>query len=313
MKNMIQPDYLQKGDSILILAPAKRILPNELDEEIQMIKSWGLEIILSKNLYNSYNFGYAYSGTIEERLEDFQEALNHSTIKAIWCARGGYGSIQLIDQLDYSQFIQSPKWIIGYSDITVFHTKIYQLGIQSLHGMVVKKLKNTNYHSDSYESVKALLFNENFQYQIPINTLNKNGVAQGNLIGGNLSIIYSLLGSETALNGENTILFLEDWYENWYHLDRMLMSLKRAGILSKIKGLILGNFTFMDTEEENKENYTNSFDPVSYQIIASHIKDLNIPVSFGFPAGHTGHNLAMKFGAKVELSIQSNSVNLTYI
>lgn len=312
MKTYIRPAYLQQGDKVAIVAPAKRILPNELDEEIDMIKSWGLEIVLGENLYHYHYFGYAYSGTFDERLHDFQAALHDAEIKAIWCARGGYGSIQLIDELDFSRFFQHPKWIIGYSDITVFHAKLHHLGYQSVHGMVVKKL-NLPYHPDSYQSVKQLLFNESLEYQIPLHPYNQIGESEGILIGGNLSIIYSLLGSDTSLEGKDKILFLEDWYENWYHVDRMLMSLKRANILPQIKGLILGNFTFMDVENENIVDYNHPFDPTTYDIIKTYTQDLNIPICYQFPAGHTGHNIAMKFGAKVKLSIQSNSVTLQYI
>ncbi|WP_395093996.1 LD-carboxypeptidase [Vaginella massiliensis] len=312
MKTFIRPDYLQSGDKIAIVAPAKRILPHELDEEIELIQSWGLEVVLGKNLYHSHYFGYAYAGTLEDRLADFQQALDNPSVKAIWCARGGYGAIQLIDELDFGAFMQHPKWIIGYSDITVFHAKLHQLGYQSIHGVVVKKL-NLPYHPESYRSVKQLLFNQSFTYDIPLHPQNKTGQAEGILIGGNLSIVYSLLGSPTSINPNDKILFLEDWYENWYHVDRMMTSLKRAEILPKINGLILGSFTFMDVEEENTAHYTNPFDPTTYQIIHHHLAPYNIPVCFQFPAGHTGHNIAMKFGEKVKLSIQSNSVTLQYI
>ncbi|WP_288763771.1 LD-carboxypeptidase [uncultured Weeksella sp.] len=310
---MIQPKFLQQGDTIAIVAPSKRILPNELDQEITMIKDWGFKVLVGKNIYAQHQFGYAYAGTTQQRLHDFQEALDNPNIQAIWCARGGYGAIQLIDSLDFSSFAQSPKWIIGYSDITVFHTKLQQLGYQSIHGMVVKKLAHTLYHPSTYESVRQLLIGENPTYPLLAHPINITGETTGILLGGNLSILYSLLGSETSINPENKILLIEDWYENWYHVDRMMMSLQRAGILQKLRGILVGNFTRMDVEEENTTDFEKAFDPMSLRIIHQYVKDLQIPVAFHVPAGHTGHNMAMRFGAKVELKIQSNSVNLTYI
>ena len=308
---MIQPPSLQKGDKIAIVAPAKRMLPGELDEAIQLIKDWGFIPVLGNNIYKQFDLGYLYAGTDEERAEDFQWALNDLDIKAIWCARGGYGCVKIIDLLDFNQFMKNPKWIIGYSDITVFHNHINQLGYQTIHGVTAKKLADTDYHSDSYPSLYKCLIGDKLNYTVPSQNLyNKIGSAEGELIGGNLSIVYSLLGSESALQPEGKILFLEDWFENWYAVDRMLMNLKRNGIFDQISGLILGSFTHMDTEEENPENYNHPYDSKTYEIIHQLTKDLNIPVGYEFPAGHTGHNLSLKMGDKVQLKVDTNSVNL---
>lgn len=310
---MIQPDFLKEGDKIAIVAPAKRMLKGELDEAIDLIKSWKLVPVLGKNIYSEFDFGYKYAGTDEVRIEDFQWALDDSEIKAIWCARGGYGSVKIIDELDLTNFKKDPKWIIGYSDITVFHNHFNRLGFQTLHGVTAKKLAGTDYHPTSYQSVCDVLFGKEIQYEIPQHNYNNFGEAKGELIGGNLSIVYSLLGSESAItNPSDKILFLEDWFENWYAVDRMLMNLKRNGILNQVKGIILGSFTHMDTEEENVENFNLPYDPKTYEVIHSFTKNLNIPVIYGFPAGHTGHNVALKMGAKVHLNVASNNVNLYY-
>lgn len=311
---MIQPDFLKEGDKIAIVAPAKRMLQGELDEAIALIKSWKLVPVLGKNIYAEYDFGYKYAGTDEVRTEDFQWALDDVEIKAIWCARGGYGSVKIIDELDLTHFKKHPKWIIGYSDITVFHNHFNRLGYQTLHAVTAKKLANTDYLPISYQSVYDVLFGKEIQYDNSIHAYNNLGEVKGELVGGNLSIVCSLLGSESAIiNPSDKILFLEDWFENWYAVDRMLMNLKRNGILNQVKGIILGSFTHMDTEEENAENYNSAYDPKTYEVIHYFTKNLNVPVVYGFPAGHTGHNVALKMGAKVHLNVTSNNVNLYFI
>lgn len=307
---MIQPPYLKKGDKIAIVAPAKRIVVGELEEAIQLIKDWGFIPVLGKNIYQQFDLGYLYAGTDQERAEDFQWALDDPEIKTIWCARGGYGCVKIIDRLDFTQFIQHPKWIIGYSDITVFHNHVNHLGIQTLHGVTAKRLGDVEYHYDSYPSVYRALTGDKMNYSIQSHAFNKIGEAEGELVGGNLSMIYSLLGSASTLEASDKILFLEDWFENWYAVDRMLMNIKRNGILDQIKGLILGSFTRMDTEEENQENYFHPYDPKTYEIIQSIVKDYDIPICYGFPAGHTGHNIALKMGSNVRLKVDTNSVNL---
>ena len=308
---MIKPAYLKQGDKIALVAPAKRMLEGELDEAIALVNSWGFEAVLGKNIYNEYDLGYLYAGTDEERAADFQWALDDESIKAIWCARGGYGSVKIIDLLDFTKFKQSPKWIIGYSDITVFHNHVNRLGFETIHGVTAKKLANTTYHPDSYPSLYDLLVGSEMNYSFQnTHPYNKIGEAEGELIGGNLSIVYPLLGSESAIQPEGKILFLEDWFENWYAVDRMLMNLKRNKIFDKIAGLILGSFTHMDTEEENPENYNQPYDPKTYEVIHQLTVQYQIPIAYQFPAGHTGYNLSLKMGSKVQLKVDTNSVNL---
>ena len=310
---MIQPPYLKQGDKIALVAPAKRILDGELEEAIQLIQDWGFQPVLGNNIYKQYDLGYVFAGKDEERAADFQWALDDPEIKAIWCARGGYGSVKIIDLLNFETFSNNPKWVIGYSDITVFHNHINRLGFQTIHGVTAKKLVDVEYDSDSYPSLYRALTGGNTNYSISTShSFNNLGEAEGELVGGNLSIVYSLLGSESAIQPDGKILFLEDWFENWYAVDRMMMNIKRNGIFDKISGLILGSFTHMDTEEENQENYNHHYDPKTYEVIYELVKQYQIPIAFGFPAGHTGHNLALKMGEKVHIKVDTKSVNLQF-
>lgn len=306
----MKPVFLKPQDKIAIVAPSGRVFPHEIDDGLNLIKSWGLIPVLSENLFGYFYNGYHFSGTDEQRINDFQEALDDNEIKAIWCARGGYGAVKLLDHLDYSKFFKHPKWVIGYSDITALHSHINNFGIETIHGITVKKL-NTNYQEETFLTLKSILFGEPLKYDIPAHPYNQTGIANGKLVGGNLSIIYSLAGSNSFIKGNNLILFIEDWNENWYHLDRMMMNLKRSGLLRKIKGLIVGSFTKMDIEEENPD-FSAEFDPRSYKIIHQMMGNYNIPICFGFPAGHIGDNQALILGSEINLEVNENSVILNF-
>ncbi len=307
----MNPDFLKPNDKVAIVAPSGRVFKEELQENIDFLISLGLVPVLAEHLFDDFYNGYHFAGTVQSRIRDFQWALDHDEIKAIWCARGGYGAVHLIDQLDWEKFIQKPKWLIGYSDITVFHNHLNNWDIPTLHGLTIKKL-NTTYHPETFSSLKKVLFGEELSYEISAHSLNKTGNVRGKLVGGNLSLIYSLTGSLSALQGDNLILFIEDWNENWYHLDRMMMNLKRSGLLGRIKGLIVGSFTRMDVEDENPD-FHSEFDPTSYQIIHQFMENYQIPVCFGFPAGHIGDNRALILGREVELKISVEKIKLEYI
>lgn len=306
----MKPEFLNPNDKIAILAPSGRVFPEEIAAGLDLIKSWGLVPILGKNLFRDYDNGYHFAGTDEERTEDFQNALDDEEIKGIWCARGGYGAVKLLDHLNWDKFIAKPKWLIGYSDITAFHNHINNLGIETIHGITAKRL-NTNYNEETFLTLKDALFGKNLSYEIPAHPLNKSGSVTGKLVGGNLSIIYSLNGSDSFIKGNNLILFIEDWNENWYHLDRMMMNLKRCGLLNKINGLIVGSFTKMDVEEENPD-FESPYDKTAYQVIQKIMDEYEIPVVYGFPAGHTGDNRALIFGREVSLEVNENSVILNF-
>ena len=231
---------LQKGDLIGIVTPAGFIKEGEnLDTAIQLIKSWGLQVKLGKNTFSKHHH---FAGTDEERTNDFQTFLDDKNIKAIWCARGGYGSIRIIDKLDFTKFKKNPKWIIGYSDITVFHQAVNKLGFESIHAIMptsTQTIKSNKINDlKAVSSLKKALFNENLSYQIKSNKHNKLGTTSGKLIGGNLAIISSLLGTNYTLKTKNNMLFIEEIGEYKYRIDRMLQSLKLNGYFIDVLNII---------------------------------------------------------------------------
>lgn len=301
---------LKKGAKIGVIAPAGRVLKGDLDSAQQWCTKQGWELYVPETLYAEHFSGYWYAGNTEHRLNLTQNLLNDPNLEALWCARGGYGSIKIIDSLDFSLFRKNPKWLIGYSDITVFHNYLSNKGIPSLHAITAKPLNN-QHSEESYRSLRSALTGEPLKYTLPNHCLNQPGKATGILAGGNLSIIYSQLGSSTALKGKNIILFIEDWYENWYHIDRMLEALKRSGLFSNVRGVIVGSFTKMDIKEENP-HFNAAYDTVAYDIIHSHLKELCIPVMYQFPAGHINDNRALIMGAMVELKVTSISNEISF-
>lgn len=306
----MKPEFLKQNDKIAIVAPSGRIFPEEIQDGLNLIKSWGLIPVLGKNLFEDYYNGYHFAGTDEQRISDFQEALDNDEIKAIWCARGGYGAVKLLDNLKWNKFLKNPKWIIGYSDITAIHNHVNNFEIQTIHAITTKKL-NTEYNEETFLTLEKALLGQELNYEIPAHPFNQKGKVKGKLVGGNLSIIYSLVGSNSFINGENSILFIEDWNENWYHVDRMMTNLKRSGLLARIKGLVVGSFTKMDVEAENPE-FHSDFDPTTYEVIQKIMNEFEIPIAYQFPAGHIGDNRALIFGREVSLEINENSVNLNF-
>lgn len=306
----MKPEFLKPNDKIAIVAPSGRIFPEELEDGLNLLKSWELIPVLGKNVFQEFYNGYYFAGTNEQRISDFQKALDDDEIKAIWCARGGYGAVKLLDNLNWDKFNKNPKWIIGYSDITAIHNHVNNFGIESIHGITTKKL-NTEYNQETFSTLKKAIFGEELKYEIQTNSFNKIGKAKGKLVGGNLSIIYSLGGSKSFIEGNDLILFIEDWNENWYHVDRMMMNLKRSGLLNKIKGLIVGSFTKMDVEAENPA-FNSNFDNETYKVIQNIMNEFQVPTAYGFPAGHIGDNRALIFGREVSLEVNENSVNLNF-
>ncbi len=289
---MEKPRDLKKGDKVAMISTARKISAVEVKPAIELLESLGLEVILGDNLYQEEN---QFSGTTNQRKADLQKALDDSTVKAIFCARGGYGTVQLIDEIDFSNFIKTPKWIVGYSDVTVLHNHINaNYNIQTLHAtMPINFATNTQ---DSIESLRKALFGETLSYEFNSNDLNRNGEATGELVGGNLSIIYSLVGTNSQINTIGKILFIEDLDEYLYHIDRMMMNLKRAGMLEKIAGLVVGGMTDMN---DNEIPYGQS----AKEIIAEAVEEYDYPVCFDFDAGHLTTNLALKFGANIKLKV----------
>lgn len=295
------PPYLQKGDTIAIVATARKISMEELQPAIDIITNWGLKVVLGKNIFCIDN---QFAGTDEERTSDMQWALNDTNIKAIICARGGYGTVRIIDKLDFTTFTKHPKWIIGYSDITVLHQNINQnFGIASLHAtMPINFTKN----EEATESLRKALFGDELNYTIPAHALNRGGETSGELIGGNLSLIYALCGSKSDIDTKGKILFIEDLDEYLYHIDRMMMNLKRSGKLQHLAGLIVGGMSDM------KDN-TVPFGKTAEEIILDAVKEYDFPVCFDFPAGHIDRNLALVMGKRIELVVSGNGVNCFFL
>ena len=289
--NLIQPSYLKKGDKIAIVAPARKISLEEIKSAIDILESWGLEVVLSKNLFKSDN---QFSGTDNERADDLQTMLDDSSVKAIIIARGGYGTIRIIDKLDFTKFKQQPKWIVGYSDLTVLHSHIHNFRIETLHAtMPINFTKN----EAATESLRSALLGEQLKYETGAHQLNKKGICEGELIGGNLSLLYALTGSISDIDTRGKVLFIEDLDEYLYHIDRMMLNLKRSGKLSRLVGLVVGGMTDM------KDNAI-PFGKNAEEIILDAVKEYNYPVCFNFPAGHIDKNMAIYFGKKVKLKVE---------
>ena len=293
------PDFLTPGDKIGIVAFAKKITIEEIQPAVKIFQNWGLDVVIGDTIGSELN---QFSGDDEQRRADIQKMLDNQEIKAIISARGGYGCVRIIDEINFSSFLKSPKWLIGFSDITVFHSHINaNFNIPTIHAtMPVFFKKNT---PKSLSSLKKLLMKGTLNYQIQSKTkeLCKNGKARGQLIGGNLSILYSLCGSISSVKTDGKILFIEDLSEYMYHVDRMIYNLKRNGYFKNLSGLIIGSFT------EMKDSNT-PFGKNSEEIIFDLCKDLNIPIFSNFPAGHINDNRALIFGKTLEMQVEEGNL-----
>ncbi len=290
---------LNIGDKIGIISTARKISLEELKPSIKLLEEWGLKVVFGKNLFKEDN---QFSGTVTQRSSDLQSMIDDDSIKAILCARGGYGTVQIIDKVDFSHLIKNPKWIIGYSDVTVLHSHLHQLGITSLHAtMPINFEKNT---PKALESLKSALFGLGNLTEINHHHFNRFGKVEGEIVGGNLSILYSLLGSGSDINTDGKILFIEDLDEYLYHVDRMMMNLKRNGKLNNLKALIIGGMSDMNDN-------TIPFGKTAEEIILEYIKEFDFPVCFNFPAGHLDDNRCVRFGVKSVLEVNKNGVSLS--
>jgi len=295
------PPYLMPGDTVAITCPAKK-LPHDITDAVKLLKSWGLNVVLGETVNASW---HQFAGTDELRTADMQQFLNDPEIKAIFAARGGYGTIRIIDDLDFTIFKKHPKWIIGFSDITVLHSHIQALyKIESLHAQMPLTIPDGT--KPSLESLRKALFNEPLDYKYTSDIKNRNGESTGILIGGNLTLMVMLSGSVSEQDYTDKILFLEDVGEYLYSLDRMMWNLKRSGKLTNLKGLIVGSFT------EMKDNDI-PFGQSAEQIIMSHVSEYDFPVCFNFPAGHISDNRALIFGRKVSMNVKELEIKISYL
>nr|WP_314836671.1 LD-carboxypeptidase [uncultured Flavobacterium sp.] len=298
--NMMTPARLQKGDTIAILATARKNIDDNLKPALDLLHSWGLEAVIGSSIGLDDN---QLAGTDAQRAADFQAQLDNPNIKAIWCVRGGYGTIRMIDLLDFTQFKENPKWIIGFSDVTVLHNHLNTMGFKSIHGIMPISVPKAS--PQAIESLRKSLFGEKIIYEIDPFTMNRFGTASGELVGGNLSILYSVLGSPSAIDCTDKILFLEDLDEYLYHIDRMMMNLKRNGCLESIKGIIVGSMTKM---KDNDIPWGKN----ALEIIEDVTKKYNIPVLYNFPAGHIQDNRALIMGSKVTIDVNETCSKVVF-
>jgi muramoyltetrapeptide carboxypeptidase len=297
----IFPRSLKKGDKIAIISPAGSVEPTQLEKGIDMIRSKGFEPVLGEHLYTKFSNGYNYAGTEGQRLKDINWALNDSEISAVWASRGGYGCQHLVEGLNLKEFTKDPKWYIGYSDNTVIQSYLFKKGFASIHGQTIKT-SSFGVTEDSYDLLFDILKGKRPKYSLGSNQFNRKGNIEGELIGGNLALIYALLGTKYSFDFKDRILFIEDIGENFYALDRMMMSLELAGVFKKIKGLIVGGMTNMGDEKDNKQ-YEESFDEFANKLISERIAKYNFPTVFGFPNGHIKDNRPLIIGSQVKIKV----------
>jgi muramoyltetrapeptide carboxypeptidase len=299
-KTFKTPQALQIGDSIGVVAPARKHINDDFSLTKDLLQSWGLHLKIGKSIGTAH---HQLSGTDEMRAADLQEMLDNPNIKAIWCARGGYGSVRLLQKLNWDKFMKNPKWLVGFSDVTVLHQKLQALGVASIHAMMPIQMPVAS--AEAKETLRKALFGEKLRYTIPSSPHNKLGKAEGVLMGGNLSILYSLSGTSVDIQGKDIVLFLEDLDEYLYHIDRMFMQLEHKGLLKSIRGLVVGGMTQM------KDNETPWGQDV-YQIIQDAMQAYHIPIVYDFPAGHIADNRALIFGQKVVLRVEADSAYLNF-
>ncbi|WP_265131980.1 S66 peptidase family protein [Chryseobacterium oranimense] len=302
MKKIIFPKPLKKGAKIAVISPAGAVDASQLEKGIEMIKNRGFEPVIGEHLYSKFSNGYSYAGTEEERLKDMNWALNDNEISAIWASRGGYGCQHLVQHLKLKKFTETPKWYIGYSDNTVIQSYLLNKGFASIHGQTIKT-SSFGVTDESYDMIFDVLKGKMPKYALKSHAFNKQGNIEGELVGGNLALIYALLGTKYSFDFRNKILFIEDIGENFYALDRMIMSLELAGVFGKIKGLIIGGMTNMGDEKENK-SYEESFDEFAYKLISERISKYKFPVVFGFPNGHIKDNRPLIIGGNVKVQVK---------
>jgi muramoyltetrapeptide carboxypeptidase len=295
------PAYLKKGDRIGIVCPSGFMPREKAATCIDVLQQWGYKVAVGETLGSQFHY---FSGTDAARLADMQAMLDDTNIKAILCGRGGYGMSRIIDQLDFKQFKKNPKWLIGFSDITVLHAHVYcKFNIATMHAPMAAAFNDGEYEKEFVQSLRKALKGTVSNYTCAPHSLNRNGKAEGELIGGNLSLVAHLLGSESSIQAKGKILFLEDVGEYIYNVDRMMIQLKRAGMLESLAGLIIGGFTEM-------KDTTTPFGTDILSAIHSHIKEFAYPVCFDFPVSHEKNNYALKVGVKHMLTVSKNKTIL---
>ncbi|MES1216679.1 MAG: LD-carboxypeptidase [Bacteroidota bacterium] len=296
------PPYLQKGDTIGIVCPGGAMPVEKVSESIRVLnEEWGFSTKVGATVGTGHNY---FSGTDQERLDDLQQMIDDDTVKAVLCARGGYGMSRIIDKIDFKKFKDHPKWIIGFSDITLLHSHLYSnYYISSLHAPMAGAFNNDEYKNQYVVSLKNVLEGKKIKYTCPPNEFNRKGEGIGELLGGNLTLLAHLVGTDSDIKTKGRILFMEDVGEYLYNIDRMMLQLKRSGKLAKLAGLIVGGFTDVkDTERP--------FGQTAYEIISDAVKEYDYPVCYGFPVSHEKENVALKIGIGYKLKVTKNKISL---
>ncbi len=304
-KKLIQPPYLKAGDTVAIVAPSGLLKDRnkEIDQAISLLKSWNLNVVVGDHVFEQAGH---FAGTDEQRTIDLQRAIDDPKIKAIWCARGGYGMVRVIDKLDYSALRKNPKWLIGYSDITALHNDLNNEGIESIHALMCTSLTDDlDDIKDAISTFNKAIFGLDLSYTLKGSKYNKPGYASGQLVGGNLTLLHTMLGSRTSINTDNKIIFFEEIGEYAYHIDRMLISMKRAGYFENCKGIIVGDISKV------RKNTTPWGKPVK-QLILDMFEAYDFPILFDFPAGHEKDNRALILGRTVHLNVGNDKSTVNY-
>jgi len=298
---MVTPPSLKRGDTIAIVSTARKITKSELVPALELMTDWGLKVVLGHTIGAE---DHQFAGNDTLRTQDFQDMMDNPNVKAIWCARGGYGTVSMLDGLNFSEFKRNPKWIVGYSDITVLHSHIHNFGIETLHAQMPLEIEKKT--EETQQSILRVLFgnDHNITYATT-NHINRTGAAIGTLVGGNLSVLYSLCGSPSTINTEGKILFIEDLDEYLYHIDRMLQNLKRNGMLKNLAGLLVGGMTQM-------QDNTIPFGRSAYEIVMDVVREYQYPVGYDFPAGHIEDNRALILGREVQLNVEKRGITINF-
>jgi muramoyltetrapeptide carboxypeptidase len=296
------PAYLQQGDTIGVICPSGYMPLENMETCLQTLEQWSFKVKRGNTLGTHFNY---FSGTDEERLADLQQMLDDENVKAILCARGGYGLSRIIDKIDFARFIKTPKWIIGYSDITILHSHIYHnYGIATLHSPMAAAFNDGGSETEYVLSLLTAITGKALKYNCGAYKLNRAGIATGTLIGGNLCLLAHLMGSNSSTDTVGKLLFIEDIGEYIYNIDRLMIQLQRGGKLENLAGLVVGSFTDM-------KDTIIPFGASVYDVIYDKIKDYTYPVCFNFPVGHTLENYALKHGVEHTLEVTEHGVTLT--
>lgn len=294
---MIIPPYLSSGDTVALAAPARKISETEILPAVTWLKSVGFNVFYDERLFAQ---NHQFAGDDSVRAAYFQDLLDNDMVNAIWCVRGGYGSARIIDKLNFNHFREHPKWICGYSDITVFHNHIHRhLQTATIHATMPINVTEVSVQTSVVQSFLDALTGKLLTYEIAPHSLSRWKPFSGMMVGGNLSMLYSLIGSPSDIDTTDKVLFIEDLDEYLYHIDRMMLNLKRSGKLQNVKALLVGHLSEM-------HDNTIPFGKTAEEIVADHCRDFGFPLIFNVPAGHLPDNRAFRFGCQTEGYVNNN-------